>query len=211
MKKISIILLVFSSLFFGCSNSENKEIKDFENIFEITKIQAVNCGLPATQFKISYPDDIDVFPAKEGEYNPNYIEFSYTEDDYFCESLSIGIYESASKADDFINESLLALYLGQYQSQIPDINVIFNGKGYFLGKELYQLFMEFEIVDEMYGFPGKYKMLLVLYPPEKELDNGVLLIFQATEKSEILDISDFGQKGKTGEIWKTFRFIYNES
>jgi hypothetical protein len=207
MKKMSFIVLAFTVLFFSCTTTGNKEIKDFENIFEITKIQAVNCGLPATQFKISYPDDIDVIAAKEGEYNPNYIEFSYSEDGNFQESLTIGFYESASIADDFINESLLVQYLGQYQSQLPGINVIHNGKGYFRGKELHQLFLEFEIVDEMYGSPGKYKLLLVLYPPDNDLENGVLLIFQATEKSKIIDISDFGETGKIGEVWKTFRFI----
>jgi len=207
MQKKIISILIFLHFCLSCNNSGNKNIKDFENVFEISAIDAVKFGLPAIDFKITYPDDIEAISAKEGEYNPNYIEFYYIEDEVFHESLSIGIYESASLADEFIKQSLLDQYIAQYQSQLLDIEVVFNGQGDFMGKQLYQLKLKFEIVDEMYGYKGNYKMLLVLYPPDNGSENGVLLIFQATENSDIEDFNDFGKEGKTAKIWQTFRFI----
>jgi len=204
MKKQLLFLFV---LFFILScNSDNNEVKDFENVFELTKQNAVEFGLPVTQFKISYPKDVTVILPKKNVYNPNYIEFYCKDDEVFLESLSIGFYESASIANDFQNQALLDQLLGQFTSQIPDIEVIFNGKAKFGDKELYQLQLKFEIVDEMYGELGKYKMLFVLYPPDIDLQNGVLLMFQATDNSDIKEFTDFGEKGKTAEIWQTFRF-----
>lgn len=205
MKKNIYFLVIITVLLISC-NSESNKIEDYKNIFEITKDKSVKLGLPTTQFIVSYPDDIEAIPAKEGSYNPNYIEFFFKKDDDFHEGLAFGYYEGAKFASDFFNESLLNQLLGQFQSQLPNIEVVLNGKADFFGKELYQLQLQFEIVDEMYGSPGKYKMLLVLYPPDNDLTNGVLLIFQATEKSEIKSFGDFGKKGKTGEVWQTFRF-----
>jgi len=213
MKKNNIFFILMLFLF-GCGGggvgeetSEKKEVSEFENVFELTKLKSVDFGLPVTQFRISYPNDILAIPAKTGVYNPNYIEFNYQKEDIFYESLAIGFYESATLASDFQNQSMLDQLLGQFNSQIPDIEVVFNGKTDFEGKNLFQLQLKFEISDEMYGSIGKYKMLIVLYPPDNDLKNGVLLIFQATESSDIKEFTDFGDKGKTGEIWKTFKFI----
>ncbi len=198
-------LLFFAVLFFISCRTGNYSF-DLDSTYKITKNECLDYGLPITCFELQYPSRMQVIFAKTGAYNPNYIEFYHKTEDVFYEGLTIATYEGASSATDYLNETILEQYLSNYNSQIPEIEVFFKGKSDFCGKDCYQLQLAVEISDLMYGIKGNYKILLVLLPHENGLTNGVTLIFQATDKSDIEEFSDFGHEGNTAKIWQSFSF-----
>lgn len=207
-KKFLYILICFFFASIACNNTNKKSDKsDFQNEYIISPEKCKSIGMPDVSFKISYPDDVLVFIPEENKKATNYIEFAVRNGKEFLEGLTIGYFNGAGNATDDLIKSLLNKIIGQYQAQIPGVELVYSGKKEFNNKKVYQAHLKFEITNEKYGDLGKYKILLALLPPDNQQNNGVLIIFQATEKSKINDFNDFGKKGKLAEVWKTFKFI----
>lgn len=207
--KTTLGIIASLSLLIACSDNTNKEA-GFKNIFNVTYGDCRKWNLPEIEFSIQYPDSIEVTFPEEGYENDNYVSLVCRDGEEDFEELTIGWLEGGSSLD-FMNLG------GQLLSQIEsvfrtvDINAktIFKGKGSFIdSREIYQLQMKYEVLDDSVGMDvGKYKLMLALIPNTDDQENGVLVFFQTNEENKtIRDFSDFGKVGLSGRIWNTFEF-----
>ncbi len=202
-----IVILIF--VVAGC-NSGGLKSTNLSNNFTADAVFCAEHELPLTSFQIGYPDDVLVFYPEKGQPNSKYIEFADRDGDKFVEGLVISYFPSDNKIDDVGTEKFLATMIQSFQSQIAGLEVVFNGKAAFAGKQLYQAHFKYQITDASAGDKGTYLACIVLVPPVNENTNGVMFLFQGTANSDIKNFPDFYTKGKMAAVYNSFQFTKDQ-
>ena len=207
MKNLFLLSLIAS--FFALSSCET-EIKDFENLIEVTPEDCQSWDLPDNHFIVSYPTNknITITKAIDGEYNLSYVMFDYITDDDLCnEEISIGYCDNCAS---FENDGLIDLVnqlSTQFENQLPDYKLVSLESEDFWGEERVVAKFTFGSEEPIYDYfeAGDYIGIISLMTPKE--GNGVMFIMLGNKNSGIKNYEDFGNKGKLGDIFKTFRFV----
>lgn len=207
MKKIYLPILVLVA-FFVASCTEKAE--DFENIVEITPMDAQSFDLPEVHFMFSYPtdDNISIRLAKANQNNYSYAYIDYMDGDYIQEEISIGYCNNCYNSETSIIEDLLTNISAEFEYQLTDYNVVSSGYQMFDGEQRSVLNFTFTISDNALGFvEGEYIGVFVVYLSDKT-ENGILFGFLANKnETDIKDFDDFTKKGDLVDIFRTFRLV----
>ena len=184
------------------------EASTFENIFIVDENKCQNWNLPITRFKIEYPNNVKVDTAKIGADNYDYISFQIIENDIVIEEFSVGYTDCKRAFEKEVGEKSAEQTLTNLRQSFPNTIVHFNEMGDFFGQRNYLLQAEINIKNKTpQKFLGTYQILKTHYYPKQSKFNPVNLSWTANQQSEIKSKSDFGVKGLSAEIWKTFEFI----
>ncbi len=207
MKKLLSLFVLVAIFVSSCK----KEIKDYENVVEITPTDAQNYGLPPVHFKFSYPDNekIVLTQAKSGQKNLSYCLIDYKGDSASIEEISFGYCRNCNLVEENKLSDILSRLSDEFSTQLTDYQEISNTTEDFDGEKHHVLKFKFKVNEEFKNIfdKGNYIGIIVPYI-DKNSDNGVLIIMLAnTDKSEIKDFSDFGKKGKLAGVFHTFRFV----
>ncbi|MBN2662945.1 MAG: hypothetical protein JXR68_04785 [Bacteroidales bacterium] len=204
---------LYSAIIFSLiliSISCNEKTSDFENVVEITPSDAQSYNLPDIHFMFSYPtsDNIKIRLANPDLMNLSYAYVDFMVGDYTNEEISIGHCKNCNNYDFDYIEGLLEDLSTDFEYQLPDFNVVFNGVEKFDGENRNVLKFTFNAIDSSMGFvPGKYIGIFVVYLP-KSSSNGILFILLAnTNETEIKNFDDFSTKGNLAEVFNTFKFV----
>lgn len=211
LKMKTIVYLFVAVLLISLTACEEK-IEDFKNVVEVTPEMAKKWNLQDVHFKISYPDDdnLIVTKAEEGQSNLSYIMFDYTnEEGLSYEEISIGYCSNCVDYPEDELKNLIGQLSDQFSSQLPNYEEIELGKEKIWGKDRIAVKFKFGSDETMYDFfeAGEYLGMITYITEGSATNNGVMLIMLGNESSGIKDFSDFGEKGKLAEIFKTFRFV----
>ena len=223
MKKIPflfLILVFLSSCNFNTkielSKKKTPELKPFpkvepstfENIFVVDENKCKKWDLPITRFKIEFPNNVKVDSAKSGIENYDYISFQVIENDIVIEEFSIGYSDCNRLFEKELGEESAKQTLSNLKQRFPNAKELYKGMAKFSGQTNYQLNAEIEIKEKTpQKFIGIYQMFRIHYYPKTTDFNPVNLSWTANQDSEIKNKADFGTKGLSGRIWKTFEFI----
>lgn len=209
MKRVFLLSLV---AFFFVFTSCDETIKDFENVIEITPNDCKKWDLADVHFMISYPtdDNISITKAVEGDNNMSYVIIDYLNDKDLCnEEISIGYCNSCAESNQEDLSDLLSQLTTQFESQLPNFELVAIEMGNFDGKKREIAKFKFGSDEIMFNYfePGEYLGIITLLHENSSTSNGVTIIMLGNENSGIKDFTDFGEKGKLGDVWKTFRFV----
>ncbi|WP_271856407.1 hypothetical protein [Patiriisocius marinus] len=223
MKNIPLLILILvliSSCNFNAKvelpKAETAELKPFpkveastfENIFIVDESKCKKWNLPITRFKIEYPNNVKVDSAKIGIENYDYISFQVIENDIVIEEFSIGYSDCNRLFEKELGEKSAEQTLTNLKQRFPNAKELYKGMAEFYGQTNYQLNAEIELKEKTpQNFIGVYQMFKTHYYPKTTDFNPVNLSWTANQNSEIKKKADFGIKGLSGEIWKTFEFI----
>ncbi len=215
-----ILVLVLTSCNFNAKNElpivETIELKPFpkveastfENIFIVDENKCKKWNLPITRFKIEFPNNVKVDSAKTGIENYDYISFQVIENDIVIEEFSIGYSDCNRLFEKELGEKSAEQTLTNLKQRFPNTKELYKGMAEFYGQTNYQLNTEIEIKEKTpQNFIGIYQMFKTHYYPKTTDFNPVNLSWAANENSKIMNKADFGTKGLSGKIWKTFEFI----
>ena len=184
------------------------EASTFENIFIVDENKCKKWNLPVTRFKIEFPNNVKVDSVKIGMENYDYISFQIVENDVVIEEFSIGYSDCNRLFEKELGEKSAEQTLTNLKKRFPEAKELFKGMAEFYGQTNYQLNAEIEIKEKTpQNFIGIYQLFKTHYYPKTTDFNPVNLSWTANQNSEIKNKSDFGEKGLSGEIWKTFKFI----
>ena len=222
MKKIPLLLLILVALTscefnFKANTPENEtaelepfpsvERSTFENIFIVDENKCKKWNLPITRFKIEYPNNVKIDSAKIGIENYDYVSFQVIENGIVIEELSIGYSDAQKMFEKEVGEKSAEKLIGNLKKRLPNLEVIQNGMAEFAGQENYVTNLKVEIEEKTpQNFLGTYQMFKTHYYPKSKNLNPINIGWTANEKSKIKNSNDFGEKGMTSEIWKTFKF-----
>jgi hypothetical protein len=217
---LTLILILISSCNFNAKielpEAETVELKPFpkveastfENIFIVDENKCKKWNLPITRFKIEFPNNVKVDSAKIGIKNYGYISFQIVENDIVIEEFSIGYSDCNRLFEKELGEKSAEQTLNNLKKKFPDTTELYKGMAEFYGQTNYQLNAEIEIKEKTpQNFIGIYQLFKTHYYPKTTDFNPVNLSWTANQNSEIKNKTDFGTKGLSGEIWKTFEFI----
>ncbi len=223
MKNITFLILI--SIFISSCNFNTKiespktgtaelepfpkiEPSTFENIFVVDESKCKKWNLPITRFKIEYPNNVKVDSAKIGIENYDYISFQFIENNIIIEEFSIGYSDCNRVFEKELGEKAAEQTLTNLKQRFPNTKELYKGMAEFYGQTNYQLNTEIEIKEKTpQNFIGIYQMFKTHYYPKTTDFNPVNLSWSANQNSEIKNKVDFGRKGLSGKIWKTFEFI----
>jgi hypothetical protein len=180
----------------------------FHNIFIVDEHKCKKWNLPITRFKIEYPNNVKIDTAKIGIENYSYISFQVVEDDVVIEELSIGYSDARKIFEKEIGQKTAEKTMMSLKKRLPDSKELFSGMSEFYGQENYLLNAEVTIENKTpQNFIGTYQMFKTHYYPNSNDLNPINISWTANNSSEIKGKDDFGKKGLTSEIWKTFKFV----
>lgn len=171
---------------------------ELNKAFICTKEKCASWLLPEVEFKLSYPSSANISIAKEGVENDNYVSItSGTKKD--LEEFTIGwMSGNVNSFGNRILSSVEQAIKNNYQ-----VTSSYVGKGNFNGRNVHKMLIEYQIKEGAWDEVGNWKMLVILVPLQNE--NGIVIFMQAKDTHPtIKTFNDFGKKGVTGAIWKSF-------
>lgn len=213
---ISILTVLLSSceLSADTNSSENTGLENdiskvkaqtFENIYIVDEKLCESKGLPATQFAVEYPNDLEVDTPNDQQ---NHIIIKKKVGNFVAEEFAISNSTLTLKNENLALE-LIESIVENLKAQLPDLEVISIGKKDFNGEMIYLFEGKVDYSQfEAQGYKGIYKLMFFLsFPKDNENLNAVVISFIANDLSEIKTFSDFANKGMIGEVYQTFRYI----
>ncbi len=203
------IFLSFGVVFYlvavmRCSGQQNTHKKKLTNTYTMTSDLAKQCNLPEIDFSVQYPDDLEVIKPELYATNSSYVVFLNMKKGR-KEELDMKWFTGSHEELNFrdFGNVLLNRLKRDILAVDPMAKTVFQGKNEFYSMWLYQFRMRYKVTYKQSGNTEHRKILCVLYPTNNK--GGLVLIFQAEAgHKEIKSFSDFGTKGITGQIWKTF-------
>ena len=216
-KMIRIKSVVFLLTFFSaCTVHAESNALSFPNSYQMTADKAKELGLPPVDFSLSYQDGIETIEPAVGKLNESYIELlSRGSDGKLREVLTLryavnaGWLQASGTLGEFgrlLFDRLFEQFATNLRDSFPNAESIEIVESTWRGIKGKQLRARLHVTDPDQNLDDDVLMLIVVAPPPRETQNGVLVIMQAIEGSEIVTFSDFGTTGMPIEVLRTFEF-----